>query len=254
LYQGDFRECPVPASSIFPKLPTDTVGKLPSDQSSEKIQKLFDVAKRSAKIPIRFTLLRGLNNTSGVEATKEEFVVGLRANLDSEQKENAIAHELFHIILQSEGFAALVHTPDGSPAALTMLGQAITSCVDDAVVDRRMRKLGFTPEVLNHDSAEQMRTNPPIFPGEGLKDPVLRDGNALLIVCYTFRLKSGDDEIESSWKKLSPEVLARSQVLAKQIGDISCDKAQECLNQKKHIRDVLGYPIKFCNPLTGCFE
>jgi hypothetical protein len=117
-----------------------------------------------------------------------------------------------------------------------------------------MSKLGFNPELLNHDSAEQMRLNPPNFSVDRFNDPIFRDGSALIIVCFSFRKKLRGDEIETSWQKLSAEVVAHAHSLALQIADIRCEDAQTCLERKKHIRDILGYPITFCNPLTQKYE
>jgi hypothetical protein len=128
--------------------------------------------------------------------------------------------------------------------------------VDDAVIDRKMSKLGFEPEVLNRDTAEGLRLNPPKFPAEAYNDPIFEDVNALLIFCYSFRKRYLGDEIEPTWQKANPQVAARARALASQIGDISCDAAQSCLAKKKRIRDVLGYPTPttFLNPLTNQFE
>ena len=245
---------PLPSSSL-PDSPTDVVGALPPDQRSSKLRRLFLEARRSARRPIRFTQLPAVvNNGSAVETTNEEEVVALRQNLDHQQKENAIAHELSHIVLQSKGFAAMVHTPDNTPPLMKELGFVITSCVDDAVVDRRMSRRGFKPELLNHDTAEQMRLHPPTYPANYFDNPIVKDGNALLIVCFSFRKRYRGDEIEPSWQKLSTDVVARAHILASQIGGIGFDDARTCLGRKKYIRDVLGYPITFCNPLTGEYE
>jgi hypothetical protein len=178
----------------------------------------------------------------------------LRQDLTHEQEENTLAHELFHIVLQEKGFAATVQIPQGAPSLLIVLGFTITSCVDDALIDRKMSKLGFKPEVLNRDTAEGLRLNPPSFPAEAFKDPIFADVNALLIVCYSFRKRYLGDEIEPTWHKANPGVAARAHALASRIGDINCDAAQSCLAKKKRIRDVLGYPTTFLNPLTNQFE
>jgi len=253
--QVGHQQCGSLPSSGPPILESDTVGQLPANQTSKRLQKLFRRASSSTALPIRFTQLpTEVNNTSLVTATKAEYIVALGKNLDHEEEENAIAHELYHIILQSKGFAAEVHTPEGAPPLMMTIGSTITSCVDDAVIDRRMAKLGFKPELLNHDAAQQMRLNPPNFSPDLFNDPVFRDGNALLIVCYSFRKKYRNDEIETAWKKLYPGVVTRAHILAGQIGDITCEDAATCLVRKKKIRDVLGYPITFCNPTTMKYE
>lgn len=81
---------------------------------------------------------------------------------------------------------------------MSELGFAITSCVDDAVIDRKMSKLGFEPEVLNRDTAEGLRLNPPRFPADAYSDPIFVDANALLIVCYSFRKRYRGDKIEAT--------------------------------------------------------
>jgi hypothetical protein len=241
--------------SNFPPLTTDTVGALPPNQRSQRLLRVFREASHSTKLPIRFTELPdGAINTSAVETTDEEQIVALRQDLNHEQEENAIAHELFHIVLQGKGSAIAVQIPEGAPSLMSVLGFTITSCVDDAFIDRKMSKLGFEPEVLNRDTAERLRLHPPRFPAGAFGDPVFVDVNALLIVCYSFRKRYPEDEIEPTWQKLNPDVVARFHALASQIGDINCDVAQSCLAKKKRIRDVLGYPITFLNPLTKQFE
>jgi hypothetical protein len=240
------------ASSDYPKLPTDSVGALPPDLVSRPLSRLFDKARKSTPRSIRFTQLPpGVPNTSAVETTISEYVVALRTNLDEEQRENSVAHELSHVVLQGKGFAAQVAVPNGAPPLLKALGFTITSCVDDALIDKMMSKEGFHPEVINHDSVEQLRLNPPRFPADFNVDPVLRDGNALLIVCFAFRTRYPNDEIEPFWNENHPDIAARARVLRARIGDISCEDAATCLARKKYIRDVLGYPITFCNPPTG---
>jgi hypothetical protein len=241
--------------SDFPDLPTDTVGALPSNQRSQRLLSVFREASRSTKLPIRFTELpEGAINTSVVETTDEERIVAVRQDLNHQQEENTLAHELFHILLQGKGFAATVQIPQGAPSVMSVLGFTITSCVDDAVIDRRMSKLGFEPEVLNRDTAEGLRLNPPRFPAGAFNDPIFVDVNALLIVCYSFRKRYLGDEIEPTWQKVNPDVVARAHALASRIGYTNCDGAQSCLTKKKRIRDILGYPITFLNPLTNQFE
>ena len=239
----------------FPDLPTDTVGALPSNQRSERLLRVFREASHSTKLPIRFTELPEVAiNTSVLETTDEEQIVASRQDLNHEQEENTLAHELFHIVLQGKGFAATVQIPQGAPSLTIVLGFAITSCVDDAVIDRKMSKLGFEPEVLNRDTAEGLRLSPPRFPAGAFSDPIFVDVNALLIVCYSFRKRYLGDDIEPTWQKVYPDVVARAHALASQIGDVNCDVAQSCLAKKKRIRDILGYPITFFNPLTNQFE
>jgi IrrE N-terminal-like domain len=240
------------ATSEFPNLPGDSVGALPPDLVSTMLSRLFDEARKSTSRSIRFTQLPpGVPNTSAVETTISEYVVALRTGLDSEERKSSVAHELSHVVLQGKGFAAQVAVPNGAPPLLKQLGFTITSCVDDALVDKMVSEKGFRPEVLNHDSVEHLRSNPPLFPADSFKDPVFRDGNALLIVCFAFRTRYPNDDIEPIWNEYRPDIVARAHDLKAQIGDIGCDDAATCLARKKHIRDVLGYPITFCNPLTG---
>jgi hypothetical protein len=204
--------------SDFPDLPTDTVGALPSNQRSERLLRVFREASHSTKLPIRFTELPEVAiNTSVLETTDEEQIVALRQDLNHEQEENTLAHELFHIV-------------------------------------RKMSNLGFEPEVLNRDTAEGLRLSPPRFPAGAFSDPIFVDVNALLIVCYSFRKRYLGDDIEPTWQKVYPDVVARAHALASQIGDVNCDVAQSCLAKKKRIRDILGYPITFFNLLTNQFE
>ena len=127
--------------SDFPDLPTDTVAALPSNQRSERLLRVFREASHSRKLPIRFTELPGgAINTSVLETTDEEQIVALRQDLNHEQEENTLAHELFHIVLQGKGFAGTVQIPQGAPSLMSVLGFTITSCVDDAVIDRKMSK------------------------------------------------------------------------------------------------------------------
>jgi hypothetical protein len=241
--------------SDFPDSPSDTVGALRFNQRSQRLLTVYPEASRSTKLPIRFTELpEGAINTSVVETGDEERIVALRQDLNHEQEENSLAHELFHIVLQRKGFAATVQIPQGAPSLMSVLGFTITSCVDAAVIDWKMSKLDFEPEVLNRDTAKGLRLKPPRFLAGAFNDPVFVDVNALLIVCYSFRKRYLGDEIEPTWQKVNPDVVARAHALASGIGDINCDAAQSCLAKKKRIRDILEYPIAFLNPLTNQFE
>ena len=241
--------------SDFPVLSTDTVGALPPTQRSPRLLRLFREANRSTQLHIRFTQLPiGVRNTSAVETTAEEEIVALRQDLNHEQEENSIAHELFHIILRRRGFSGVVQVPNNAPRLMKELAFTITSCVDDVLIDDKMSKLGFEPEVLNRDSLDRLRYAPPRIPPGMLNDAVMLDGNAFLIICSSFRKRYPGDDIEPIWQKLDAGVVARARVLTPQIGDIRCDSAQSCLEKKKRIRDILGYPITFLNPLTGRFE
>ncbi|MGD0760585.1 MAG: hypothetical protein ABR921_16920 [Candidatus Sulfotelmatobacter sp.] len=240
------------AVSDFKHLTDDTVNALPRFRYSKRLQRLLDRAESASKVPIRFTQLpANFPNTSATEATRQERVIALRVGMGAALEENAIAHELFHIILQGRGFAAMVHVSEakvqGDARWLPELGYTITSCVDDALIDRRMANLGFDPKVLNHDAAENLKRQPPVAPN----DPIAFNGTALLVVCYSHRLRAPSDQIQQTWAQISPAVAQRSEVLAKQIGDIGCNDARTCLDRKKRVRDALGYPITFCNPATG---
>jgi hypothetical protein len=50
-------KCQHASSNPWPKQPSDVVNALPPDQSSERIKQLFDMAKRSTNLPIRFVIL-----------------------------------------------------------------------------------------------------------------------------------------------------------------------------------------------------
>lgn len=168
-------------------------------------------------------------------------------------EESAIAHEIFHVILQDDGYTAFVQVPITRTERDDMLGNlgtAITSCVDDAVIDRKMARLGFNPRILTHASAQEFKQQPPPAPA----DTITTDGSALSLFCFSHRLLAPGDDAEKTWMKISPEVVRRSHELAKKIGDIKCDHARTCLLRKKRIRDVLGYPIRFCNPASGEYE
>lgn len=243
----------LPSKSAFDHLPSDTVNALPHFYS-KRLQLLFAKAKAASPRPIRFSQIpTSSRNTSAMEASQAERVILLRSGMGQLIEENAIAHELFHIILQEQGFAALVHVPETKtedPAMLKALGYTITSCVDDALIDRKMARLGFNPRTLNHEASENLKQSPPPIPNTQL----IRDGNALLIVCYSYRIKSQFDQIEQTWMEINPDIVQRSHILAQQMGDIKCTDARSCFSRKKHIRDVLRYSVTFCNPASGKYE
>ena len=69
------------------KLDSDVVDALPAGQWSKALQTLFQQARTSAKVPIRFTRL-----TAGafgfVERVVEGYVIGIRPDLDQEEQES----------------------------------------------------------------------------------------------------------------------------------------------------------------------
>ena len=247
---ADIRPCIAFGSYPGRRLDTDVVDSLPAGQWSVALRTLFQQAKSSAKVPIRFTMQAG-DNFGFVVRVTEGYVIGIRPDLNHEDQESDIAHELYHIVLQQKGYASQVHTPDGVSRYVQEIGYTITSCVDDAIIDEKTFALGFHPELLNRRRYEH-----PQIPSDvqaRLQDPVYLDGTALVIACDTFR-KGNGNQLLTRWTSVSPRAAKHAEELRNKIGTIQCDDAEACNEKKKQIRDTLHYPILFCNPLVGKWE
>ena len=181
----------------------------------------------------------------------EGYVIGILPELTHEEQETDIAHELYHIILQEQGYAYQFHIPEGASHWLSVMGPTITSCVDDAIVDDKTSSLGFHPEVLNRRGYERMQLPPDVQ--QLLQDPIYMDGTALVIACSFARKGVGNQGL-NRWALVSAEAAKRGEALRNKIGSFTCDGAAACNEKKKQIRDILGYPILICNPLAGKWE
>jgi hypothetical protein len=231
-------------------LDSDVVDALPVGRWSDALHRLFQQAKSSAKVSIRITMQAG-DEFGFVARVSEGYVIGIRSDLGQEEQESDIAHELYHIVLQQKGYAAQIHTPDGASHYVQEIGYTITSCVDDAIIDEKTSALGFHPELLNRRRYEHLQLPPDVQ--VRLQDPVYMDGTALLIACDTFR-KGNGNRLLTRWALTSAEVARHAEELRNKIGTIRCDDAKACNERKKQIRDILHYPILFCNPLVGKWE
>lgn len=232
------------------KSDSDVVDALPMGKWSDALRTLFQQAKSSAKVPIRFTMQAG-DNFGFVVRVTEGYVIGIRPDLNHEDQESDIAHELYHIVLQQKGYASQVHTPDGVSRYVQEIGYTITSCVDDAIIDEETFALGFHPELLNRRRYEHPQIPPDVQ--ARLRDPGYMDGTALVIACDAFR-KGNGNQLLTRWTSVSAEAVKHAEELRNRIGTIQCGNAEACNEKKNQIRDILHYPILFCNPLVGKWE
>ena len=237
--------------------PDDTSHKLPEGYRTKRLEKLFKEVKTRSRHKVRFTKLRG-------EAIREklmgrttfcsdEIVVQLAPLTSKEQRENVIAHELFHIILQSEGFIRATAVPKGD-LFLSAVASTLSSCVEDALIDRRMKAAGFRPEVISDVQAKEMM-GPYRFPDSTVQDEGFQKHAALRLYCFCFRMsRVSIAEIEARTSQLHPAIVRHARELRDRLGIRRCDDPTSCFDNTKRLRDLMGYPIWLENPLTGKFE
>jgi hypothetical protein len=239
---------------------SDWTDKFPRD-SKKRLRKLFAKAQGCAEsLPIRFTHENSsARYTSHLAIRDAEIMIGIRDNLSLAVEENAIAHELYHIVLaKCEGYSNKINVPNHpigvSAAILEDLGATITSCVDDRVVDDRLKKLGFSPEVLNHVTVSELAQQGAAMTEAVLADRAFLAANGLALYCYSLRRAYTADKMETlgQWKRISPAVVEFAHHLESRLGSPDCSDAPSCFEMKKRIRDVMGYSqIRLHNPVTN---
>jgi hypothetical protein len=244
------------------ELPPDWTSKF-SLEGRKRLVALFAEARPCAGASsIRFVQREPseLFYTSRMSFHGNEILIEVKNNLDPEIEENAVAHELFHIVLSGcEGFSNRIRIPDNligtTRETLADLGATITSCFDDPVIDSRMKGRGFSPELLNHVTVEALAQEPVVAMRAALaSSEEYRKANALSVYCWLLRLSRQSDKDENMrlWKGLSPEVVRLSEELRDKIGNAECTGASTCFELKKRTRDAMGYyQTKFYNPSTS---
>jgi hypothetical protein len=223
----------------------------------KKLKDLLAEAQSCKKLPVEFGHEPN-TNISHMEITSDKVVIQVRGGLPVKVAENAFAHEIYHIILECNGYSNRIVIPNRVEGTtvdnVTALAASITSCVDDPVVDAELKKRGFSPEILNHESANLLRKNQHSFPPEYLADKDTMVYNGLAVYCSSFRLRYRSDNIEDLWSTISPPVVEYAHLLESKVGSLRCGTPATCFEKKKRLRDALGYPIGLRNSDGGKIE
>ena len=253
--------------------PTDSAAEIMRVlQCSKRLQNLLAEAKSGTQYRIDFVALpQGdtsyLGQTTLNEgADRNGVTVHIAPNLSDQLTENLLAHELFHILLDRQGF------PTDTQALTLVLQQAnadqlailkataigLVNCYADARIDKLMSARGFSPKMINRREAnlkiEQGRKtqSPPPLQNFALwtKYAAL-NSFCLSIRARDFKMK----EVFDAWKRGYPTLEADVAQL-RQKAPHHCEDAPGCIEATKTLRSAAGFDgtIQFYDPLAQSWK
>lgn len=231
---------------------------LPSSQNSPQLEKLLHRVQGEAEI-------RGFTITFGRPLDKDSRYLGrttylynkidiqIRAGVSGELRETALAHELLHAEMRTQGFASTYRDFPNSEF-LSLLSETILDCVNHQIIDPRLRASGFNPRLIWQGLIEDAEG--PFRSPVDLNDTGFQRLNGLMIYCLSLHVdKKAVSDVERAMNKAQPKIVAYERQLRKRFGDLPCDDPDTCFQQTKRLRDELGYPdVKFGNPKTNLAE
>lgn len=230
-----------------------------SKTDRSNVIKLYEQAQRCTKLPFEFSELPATySNNAETFPEKTKIRIGVKEGLSSQVQAIDLAHELYHAILTCEGFSQVAHIPKSVAPEdrefYLRIGRESLDCVHDALIDRRLKDLGFSPELDSHERARLMDKSFP-FSKADLSNERLQRLNGLYLYCSSHRLRYFVDDLEPRWATHSADVVHYAQVLAARVPDVSCNDPLSCFVIAKQIRDVMGYPVvKLVSSKTGAEE
>jgi hypothetical protein len=254
-----------------PIQPSDTVNHLPVGKNSRKLKKLFRLAQASQQ-PIRFTQYEetGANKQADTCPSSTENVIALGHFDSTEHRESLIAHELFHIVLKNEHIdvmpavdTSIVGLSGNNHVFFGTVATDISSCVIHGLLDKRMARLGFKPDVLLRHQSEALlhpHVLPEIANGRGFQMLA-----GLRLFCFLAEVKSLPAKasatipvsaIKAGAYNLNPLILANEQKLEDDVGSLDCDSSESCFRKALAIRDATGYvnEVKIQDPNSKEFK
>lgn len=225
--------------------------KLPGINNSTRLEKLFQEISASNKVPIVFGAIDKSSGFLGLTTYQpQRTFVQIREGLSQELRENAIAHELFHVELDYEGYP--VHYPQFGIASdqATMI---LVDCVHHPIIDSRMRKKGWKPELILDPTIENY-THPN---GLGKLNESGEAWVGVQLYCLSLRVSPQTiRRVEDGLSKVSPNAIQASHTIKAKLGSLSCSNPDSCLGQLKKLRALVtnDKSIIFINPKTGLPE
>lgn len=173
--------------------------------------------------------------------------------------ENNLVHELFHIILFKAGFRYTAGSykfkvPGDVGALYTAAAKQLTNCYVDPLIDRRMAKRGFNPDLVTQISAYGLAsTNGPAILRSSQLDH-WTEYAAMEIYCLSLRPgKFQIQDVEKAWA-VNPKIIEEEKRFRRQLP--VCSTPNACFESMKSLRKAAGFEsdIFLLNPLTGNYE
>jgi len=243
-------------------------------ESSKRVRKILNEAKSGTKYRISFVASSGEATdifqgytTRDEGDDKNGITVHISPGLSDELTELLAAHELFHIVLQKQGWPTQVNYSFSRQEMDTTFrgtilkdaGTALLNCYPDALIDKWMSALGFEPKMVNrrqHDLTIQdaLATQPP---PPGLL-PLFRTYTALNNYCLSIRERDFEmEDIFKAFRRADPAVADDQATLERELGtSIECSDVPSCLEATKALRQAAGFQgeIYFLNRFTNTLQ
>jgi hypothetical protein len=271
------------ALSIFARTQTSLNLELARIQhlmaSSKRLQTILKQAKGKNQNRISFDVISTNANvpyqayTTPLEGDdKKGVTVHVTSGLSNQVTEMLVAHELFHVVLQNQGWPTQVNSSVSQKVNTTLPGAiafqevitrdattALMSCYPDALLDRWMLQRGYAPKQINRRQYEitvgaaktTERPPPPVF--SLWQKYVALINYCLLIRERDFKMK----DVFSAYANVDPEMAHDQELLEKQLGTrLRCTDVPSCLEATKKLRHAAGFDGQgsFLNPLTNKWE
>ncbi len=229
---------------------------------SAKLRNLFDEVKSYGYVDV--PIAQDLSSTGAYqgysmpESTPRGMVYAVHVSQGSDIfVENVIAHELFHAALRHErlgsGSGTIVRglaLNADDLAAIVDAKNSLTNCYPDAIIDRRMAKRGFNPQLLEDDEKSTLIAEANLIP----RGPSYRRDGVLMMYCLSIRLRKFKmDEIYSAYQSWYPKLGEDVQTLSNKVGRDLCDTEESCFKKMLALRNAVGLEgeLKFTNPITN---
>jgi hypothetical protein len=173
--------------------------------------------------------------------------IQIKDGLGPELRENTIAHELFHVELEREGYPA--RYPDEGSPVMNDLAMRIVDCVSHPIVNSRMKSVGWKPELILQGTAEDYKSLKATSDDD---NPVYQKGIGLQMYCLSIQISPADMKtVEEALTKIQPKFLSEEFRFRSRLGDLSCSDPDACWKQVENLRRVFGYQVLLTNPKTG---
>jgi hypothetical protein len=192
------------------------------------------------------------------------------AGVSRDYDDALLAHELFHVILNSKGFAgggAAMPSASGSrdaeiDKALNDLVSVLNSRFPDELIDREMVTIHLKPRVLLDTGVEQtMKVASAFGRNEGESWPLAaKNGQAVVMFCLAKRIPESTMRLLEGKMRfgLGSSILDRESKLIARFQGRRCqiNQPEACYHLTLQLRDAAGLKglIQMRNPKTHVFE
>ena len=233
---------------------------------SKSVQGLFKEAQATDARPIIVKTIPSspgfLQGHTNGEADRIEITV--MAGVSRDYDDALLAHELFHVILNSRGFA-----DGGAPVTgttdfdlLNKVVNNLNSCFSDELIDREMVNRGLKPKRLLDKEVEWTLQRASAYERNEVESwPEMgKKGQAVRLFCLAKRIpEQSRRKVENRMKPaLGSSIVDREKKLMTRFKGRSCqiDQTEECYQLTLQLRDAAGLKgvIHMRNPKTHALE